>query len=135
MRWKGLLRRATIIGVATAASLALAASPASAHFCFKTNLNETAAAGVAGSENWVSFGDLAAQFLPDLCEEGIQILATAGGVTTDTPINTHGTMAGGTLRKGADAGTPSISYLNFEAIDAAIPAAFAACGLPVPEGP
>jgi hypothetical protein len=131
--WKGMFRRATIVGVATAASLALAAGPASAHFCFKTNLNETAAAGMAGSANWVPFGDLAAQFLPGLCEDGIELLATAGGVTTDTLINTHGTMAGGTLRKGADAGTPSISYLNFEAIDAAVPAAYEACGLPVPD--
>jgi hypothetical protein len=129
---RGLFRRAAIIGVATAASLALAASPASAHFCFKTNLNETAAAGMAGSENWVAFGDLAAQFLPGLCEEGIELLATAGGVTPDTLINTHATMAGGTLRKGEDAGTPSISYLNFEALDAAVPDAYEACGLPVP---
>ncbi|MGC5022441.1 MFS transporter [Micromonospora sp. DT47] len=127
------LRRGTIVAVATAASLVFAASPASAHFCFKTNLNEMAAKGMAGSANWVSFGDVAESFLPGLCEEGIQLLARAGGVTTDTLINTHGTMAGGTLRKGADAGTPSISHLNFEALDAAIPDAYTACGMPVPE--
>jgi hypothetical protein len=128
------LRRGTIVAVATAASLAFAASPASAHFCFKTHVNEMAAKGMAGSANWVAFDDLAASFLPGLCEDGIQLLATAAGVRTDTLINTHGTMAGGTLRKGADAGTPSISHLNFEALDAAIPDAFKACGLPLPEG-
>jgi hypothetical protein len=37
-------------------------------------------------------------------------------------------MAGGTLRKGPDAGTPSISHLDFDGIDAAMPDAIAACG-------
>jgi hypothetical protein len=126
---KGLFRRATVVGIAAFAGLALAATPASAHFCFKTHLSDRAAAGMAGSANWVSFGDLATEFLPGLCEEGVELLAEAGGVTPGTPINTHGTMAGGTLRKGENAGTPSISYLNFEALDAAIPDAFEACGM------
>jgi hypothetical protein len=122
-----LLRRALMTGAGAVAIVGLAAAPANAHFCFKTNLNAIAAEGMAGSANWVSFGDLAAQFLPDLCPEGIALLATAGGVTTSTPINTHGTMAGGTLRKGEDAGTSSISYLNFDAIDAAVPDAYKLC--------
>jgi hypothetical protein len=42
-------------------------------------------------------------------------------------INGHGTMAGGTLRKGEGSGTPSISHLDFEAIDAATGEAIAAC--------
>jgi hypothetical protein len=123
---KVVLRRLFPTGIAAAAALVLTAGPASAHFCFKTNLEERAAQGMAGSANWVSFGELAFEFT-GLCPEGIQILADAGGVTVDTLINSHGTMAGGTLRKGEDAGTPSISYLNFEAIDAAFPAAVAAC--------
>ncbi|HEX6756661.1 MAG TPA: hypothetical protein VF109_12045 [Mycobacteriales bacterium] len=109
------------------AAVALGAGPASAHFCFKTNLNERAAQGMAGSANWVSFHDLAFEFT-GLCDAGIAILAEAGGATPDTLINSHGTMAGGTLRKGEDAGTKSISHLDFEAIDAATPAAIAACG-------
>lgn len=120
------LRRLLPTGLAAAAALVLTAGPASAHFCFKTNLQERAAQGMAGSENWVSFGELAFEFT-GLCPEGIQILADAGGVTVDTLINGHGTMAGGTLRKGEDAGTPSISHLDFEGIDAAVPAAIAAC--------
>jgi hypothetical protein len=54
--------------------------PASAHFCFKTNLNERAAEGQAGSANWVSFHDLVFEFT-GLCDEGIEILAEAGGAT------------------------------------------------------
>lgn len=121
-----LIRRACTIGIAAVASLAIGAGSASAHFCFKTNLNERAAQGQAGSSNWVSFGQLAEEFT-GLCQEGIEILADAGGVTTSTLINSHGTMAGGTLKKGEDSGTKSISHLDFEAIDAAMGAAAAAC--------
>jgi hypothetical protein len=121
------IRRMVTTGIATVAAVGLATAPASAHFCFKTNLNERAAQGMAGSANWVSFGDLAAE-ITGLCPEGIEILADAGGVTVDTLINGHGTMAGGTLRKGTDSGTPSISHLDFDAIDAAFAEAEAACG-------
>ena len=124
---KKAVRRLVMTGIATAAAVGLVATPASAHFCFKTNLNERAAQGMAGSANWVSFGELAFEFT-GLCPDGIQILADAGGVTVDTLINGHGTMAGGTLRKGPGAGTPSISHLDFEGIDAAFPNASAACG-------
>jgi hypothetical protein len=119
-------RRLATTGIGAIAVLALTAGPASAHFCFKTNLNERAAEGQAGSANWVSFEDLAFE-ITGLCEAGIAILAEAGGATPDTLINGHGTMAGGTLRKGPDSGTPSISHLDFAAIEDATPAAEAAC--------
>jgi hypothetical protein len=118
--------RLATTGIGAIAVLALTAGPASAHFCFKTNLNERAAEGQAVSANWVSFHDLAFEFT-GLCDAGIEILAEAGGVTPDTLINGHGTMAGGTLRKGADSGTPSISHLDFAAIEAAMGDATAAC--------
>ena len=120
------VRRLVTGGVATVAAFALAVAPASAHFCFKTNLNERAAQGQSGSQAWVSFGDLAFEFT-GLCPAGIEILAEAGGVTTETLINSRGTMAGGTLRKGEDSGTPSISHLDFEGIEAAEEEAMAAC--------
>lgn len=120
-------RRIVTTGVATVAALVVAAGPASAHFCYKTNLNEQAAQGQAGSANWVSFGDVAFQMTGGLCPEGIEVLADAAGVNTDTLINSHGTMAGGTLRKGEDAGTNSISHLDIDAILAAMPEAEAAC--------
>jgi len=119
-------RRIATAGIATVAAVVLAAAPASAHFCFKTQLNERAAEGMAGSANWVSFEELAFEFT-GLCDEGIAILAEAGGVTTDTLINGHGLMAGGTLRKGEDSGNKAISHLDFEGIDAAFPEAAAAC--------
>jgi hypothetical protein len=119
------VRRALMSSVATVATVALVAGPASAHFCFKQNLNARAAEGMAGSANWVSFGALAFEFT-GLCPEGIEILAEAGGVTTETLINGHGLMAGGTLKK-ESGGNKAISHLDFDAIDAAFPAAAAAC--------
>jgi hypothetical protein len=112
------------LGAATVTATMLAIAPASAHFCFKTNLNEHAKAGMLGSANWVAFEDLAAE-VTGLCPEGVQILADAAGVSLDTPINGHGLMAGGTLKKGG--GNPAISHLDFDAIDLAFPDAVAAC--------
>ncbi|MGH8827863.1 MAG: hypothetical protein ACRDVZ_09785, partial [Jiangellaceae bacterium] len=77
------VRRIATAGVATVAAVVLAAAPASAHFCFKTNLNARAAEGMAGSQNWVPFEVLAFEFT-GLCDEGIEILAEAAGATTDT---------------------------------------------------
>lgn len=118
------LRRLSTVAIATVASLALAAGPASAHFCFKTALNERAAAGIAGSNGWATFGDLAFQFT-GLCPAGIQVLADAGGVSTTTLINAHGVMAGGLVKQGRS--NKAISHLDVDAIEAAFPAAEAAC--------
>jgi hypothetical protein len=122
-----LLRRALMTGAGAVAIVGMAVAPANAHFCFKTNLNAVAAQGMLGSSGWVSFGDLAAMILPDLCPAGIAHLADAAGVSTSTPINAHGLMAGGTLKKGADGGNPAISHLDIAAIEAAVPGAFALC--------
>lgn len=121
------LRRSLTTAATTLAVVGLAAGPASAHFCFKTNLNPTAAEGMAGSANWVSFAEMAAAEL-GLCDAGVAHLAAAAGATPDTLINGHGTMAAGTLKKGADAGTKSISHLDFASLEAAIPDAEALCG-------
>jgi hypothetical protein len=121
-----LARRVVTTAIATLGAVALAAGPASAHFCFKTSLNETAAKGMAGSANWVTFHDLATE-ITGLCHEGVEVLAAAGGVSMDTLINSHGTMAGGTLRKGANSGNPAISHLDFDGIDAAFADAVTAC--------
>jgi hypothetical protein len=119
-------RRLATTGIGAIAVLALTAGSASAHFCFKTNLNERAAQGQAGSANWRSFHDVAFE-ITGLCDAGIEILADAAGVTQSTLINGHGTMAGGTLRKVEGSGTKSISHLDFDAIDTAFPAAVEAC--------
>jgi hypothetical protein len=120
-----ITRRALTLGAATTAAIAISMAPASAHFCYKNNLNPQALQGQLGSSNWIAFGDLAAE-VTGLCPAGIQVLADAAGVTVDTPINGHGTMAGGTLKKGG--GNPAISHLDFDAIDGAFPAAVEACG-------
>ena len=118
-------RHMVATGVATVTALTLAA-PASAHFCFKQELNDHARQGMLGSGGWVSLHDLLYEFT-ELCDAGITILAAAGGATPDTPIHAHAVMAGGTLRKGPDGGNKAIGHLDFEALDAAFPAAVAAC--------
>ncbi|WP_175477279.1 hypothetical protein [Ruania alba] len=105
--------------VATAAALALGASSASAHFCYVNNLTPNAAANMADSSAFVTFGELAFEFT-GLCPAGIEILAEAGGVSVSTPINMRATMAHGQSNHG-------IGHLDFEAIDAAFLDAAAAC--------
>jgi hypothetical protein len=112
-------------GIAALSALLITAAPASAHFCYKNNLTPQAAAGMAKSQGFVTFGEVAFEFT-GLCPAGIQVLADAADVTTATPINAHAVMAGGTLRKGPS-NNPAISHLDFEAIDAAFPDAVAAC--------
>ena len=120
------VRRLVTGGVATVAAFSLAVAPASAHFCFRVHLNERAEQASSGSPAFVSFGELAAEFT-GLCPAGIDILAEAGGVTTCTLIHTKTVMAGGTLKKAGGGGNPAISHLDFDSIDAAFPAAVAAC--------
>ena len=120
------VRRLLTVGAATAAAMVFSAGPASAHFCYFTDANARAELGRAGSQGFASFGDLAAE-ITGLCPAGVEVLADAAGVTTGTMIHAHAVMAGGTLKKGPTASPKPISHLDFEAIDAAFPAAAAAC--------
>ena len=115
-----LIRRLSTVAAGTVAVIALSASGASAHFCYFSDPNPNGNAGRAGSNGFVPFGVLAAE-ITGLCPAGVQVLANAAGVTTSTLINTHGVMAGPTD------GNKAISHLDFAAIDAAFPAAVAAC--------
>ena len=117
-------RRAGTFVVATGAVLALTAGSASAHFCYFTEANANAELGRAGSQAFTTFGELAFEFT-GLCEDGIAVLADAGGVTTSTVIHSRTVMASGTLRTDKD--IMPISHLDFDAIDAAFPDAAAAC--------
>jgi hypothetical protein len=119
-------RRLLLGGVTLVSAVALAAAPASAHFCFNSKMADRAAQAAAGSNNWLSFHDLAYEFT-GLCDAGIAVLAEAGGVTPDTLIHTHSVMAQGTLREGGKGGTPAISHMDFDAIDASFGDAIAAC--------
>ncbi|HEX6247078.1 MAG TPA: hypothetical protein VFZ64_04350 [Nocardioidaceae bacterium] len=116
--------RMATVSAATVVAVALAASPASAHFCYVNNLTPQAVEGAGGSNGFATFSELATEFT-GLCPAGVQVLADAAGVSLDTPINTHAVMAGGVLQQGGTAG--GISHLDFAAIDAAFPAAVAAC--------
>ena len=114
------VRRLSTVAAATVAAIALTASSASAHFCFFSDPNPNGNAGRAGSNGFVPFGTLAAQ-ITGLCPAGVQVLADAAGVELGTLINAHGVMAGPTD------GNKAISHLDFAALDAAGPAAAAAC--------
>jgi hypothetical protein len=114
-----LIRRLSTIAAVAAATVVLTATGASAHFCYFNNPNPNGDAGRAGSNGFVSFGAIAAS--EGFCPAGAEILADAVGVTTSTLINAHGLMAGPTD------GNKAISHLDFAALEAAIPAAAAAC--------
>jgi hypothetical protein len=115
-----LVRRLSTVAAATVAAIALSTSAASAHFCYFSDPNPNGNAGRAGSNGFVPFGVLAAQ-ITGLCPAGIEVLADAAGVETDTMINAHGAMAEPT------GGNKAISHLDFAAIEAAFGDAAAAC--------
>jgi len=99
------------------------AGSAFAHECFNAKRSANGDAGAAASQGWNTFAEDAAFFFPGLCDEGIAILAEAAGVTPDTPILAHATMASGT----GGAGNPAIHYLDLESLFPAVPDALAAC--------
>ena len=119
------VRRLSTVAVGTVAAVALAVGPASAHFCFFADPNPNAQAGRAGSHGFFTFETITTQFF-GLCPEGGQLLADVGGVEMDTLINAHGLMAGPT------GGNKAIRHLDIAALDAALPDAFAACGMEPP---
>ena len=94
-----------------------------AHECFNVKRSDQGNIGAAGSQGFTTFAEDAQEFFPGLCDAGVAILATAAGVTPETPVLAHATMASGT----GGAGTPAIHYLNIDGIFAAVPAALAAC--------
>ena len=116
------VRRLSIVSGLAAATVALSAGGAFAHECYFTNPNPHAQAGRAGTPAFMSFHDMAEQYL-GLCEVGIDQLAAAGNITPDTLINTKGMMAGPTD------GNKAIRHLDFAAIDEAVPGALEACGM------
>jgi hypothetical protein len=109
----------TVIGAF--AALALAAGPASAHHCYNAKAVDQGLQGMAQSGGFATFHDEALEFT-GLCDAGIQVLADAAGVEMWTPINDHAVMA-----SGSDGKSQGIAYLDIDAIEAAVPAAIAAC--------
>jgi hypothetical protein len=119
-----LCRKAGTFVAVSGAVLAMTAGSASAHFCYFTEANVNAEMGRGRSQGFTTFGEIAFDFT-GLCDAGIAVLADAGGVSPTTTIHAKAVMAGGTLRTGKD--VKPISHLDFEAIEAAFPDAFAAC--------
>ncbi|MDQ4113852.1 MAG: hypothetical protein M3306_22555 [Actinomycetota bacterium] len=117
-----ILRRAAIVAVSAVAAVAMSVGPANAHFCFNKHAVQQGAAGMADSQGFASFHDLAFEFT-GLCDAGIEILAHATGVEPWTAINVRTVMA-----QGAGGKSQGIGHLDFAAIDAATPDAVAACG-------
>jgi hypothetical protein len=112
------------LATATAGALLIVGSSSAwAHECFNVKRSDQGNAGAAASQGFSTFADDAQEFFPGLCDAGVAILATAAGVTPETPVLAHATMASGT----GGAGTPAIHYLNIHGIFAAVPAALAAC--------
>lgn len=116
-----LLRRTATVAVATIAAFVISTGAANAHFCFNRHAVQQGAQGMADSQGFVSFHDLAAEFT-GLCDAGIEVLADAAGIETWTAINVHTVMA-----QGAGGKSQGIGHLDFAAIDAAFPDAVAAC--------
>jgi hypothetical protein len=115
-----MFRRVMTTSAALVASIALATGPASAHFCYKNEVNTKAWVGMHGSNGWLSIGDLAvSQF--GLCDAGVEVLAAGIGGTPDTLINGHGLMAGPT------GGNKAIGQLNVANFEGALEAGVAAC--------
>jgi hypothetical protein len=134
MHMHAWVRRALVTTGTTAGIIALTAGSASAHFCYIKDLNDRAAANLGSTPAWLSMSDAVRMFVePDMCDAGVAIIAAGGGVTPTTLINERGLMAGGNFKQGKS--NPSIGHLDFAGLEAAIPGAYEACGLPMPEFP
>lgn len=116
------VRRLSIITGATTAAILLSSGAALAHGCYFTNPSPNADAGRAGSSGFMSVRDMAHLFVhPELCEAGVETLATAAGVTPNTLINAHGMMAGGS------GGNKAIQHMDFAGLEANMQRAMDTC--------
>jgi hypothetical protein len=126
---KPLLRRVVLTTTATTGIIVLTATSASAHFCYKRDVNPKAAAGMSKSQTWMPLGAIIEMRVPGLCTAGADHIATAFGATTATLINTSGTMAWGNVKQGKS--NPAIGHLDFPDTEAGfvalIGAAYALC--------
>ncbi len=129
-----LFRRAAVTTGATVAIVALTAGSASAHFCFKRDLNPQAAAKIGDSQGFAPLSELITMFTGVSCDGGVAFLAGALGATPTTLINVKGTMAGGNVKQGKE--NPAIAHLEFpetdEEFEALIGEAMVLCAPPEP---
>ena len=112
------------LAVATGCSgvlLVAGAGSAFAHECYNAKRSASGNAGAAASQGWNTFAEDAVFFFPGLCDAGVAILADAAGVTPETPMLAHATMASGA------GSTRAIHYLDLDSLFPAVPSALAAC--------
>lgn len=123
------IRRTLTTACATVGIVALAGGSASAHYCYRANLNPIAAAANVDNPNWVSLDALIAEFIPGLCPAGATIIRTAFGAPGTALIAQHAVMAGGNEKQGKT--NPAISHLAFpdtdEEFEVLVGQAYAAC--------
>ena len=91
--------RLTVATASAGVLLVAGAGSAFAHECYNAKRSANGNAGAAGSAGWNTFAEDAAFFFPGLCAAGVEILADAAGVTPETPVLAHATMASGVGRE------------------------------------
>lgn len=127
-----VLRRLVTMTVAMVAITALAASPALAHFCYKTGWNEAAQQGAAGSqawltaEEWLAFLDFALEE-GFICPEGAEILREAIEAAPDDALFMGPALLAGGNSPHGPAGGKGNNPEHFEYLPVA--EAFEACGV------
>ena len=80
------VRRPLTVAAGVVASIALAAGPASAHFCCPKHLNEHAAAGMAGSNGYLTLESLVTEI--GLCSVCVR-KAARSCTTRSAPVLTR----------------------------------------------
>jgi hypothetical protein len=120
-------RRLGAVLAAAVASLAIAASPAFAHFCSKTGWSDAALAHAAKSGSWLTAVEWNG-FIDDavgageICPAGaVNLKAQIASYPSNTLFMGPGLLAGGTLKNGKDNTPSQFNYLDFET-------AFGLCG-------
>jgi hypothetical protein len=117
---KGTTRRLGAVLVAAVAVLALAASPAFAHFCSKSGWSDSAFAQAAKSNAW-STPDEMKQFIAgaaaagEICEAGAaDLVAQIDSRPDNTLFMGPGLLAGGTLQNGKGNTPEHFDHLHFD---------------------
>ena len=119
---KGTTRRLGAVLAAAVAVLALAASPAFAHFCSKSGWSDSAFAQAANSQAWMTAADwmqiideIGASGEEDLCAAAFDNLrAQVASQDENTLFMGPGLLAGGTLHNGKGNTPAHFDHLDFD---------------------
>src|SRR5262245_42722961 len=123
----GTTRRLGAVLAAAGATLALAASPAFAHFCSKSGWSDSAFVHAANSKAWLTADDwkgFIAEGLAagEICTAGAaDLVAQIDSRPPNTLFKGAGVLAGGTLQNGKGNTPEQFDHVDFDS-------AFALCG-------